>query len=296
MTNDSALVDYIYNEIEITNANVSGTTFVFIFDEIDHQFQINNGSDDSDDEGHFVSFNKLNDTSFRLSVSVSAFGAGFMPYSTLHLTIKDLNNTVRWSGTLNSNACVYTGRIRTGSDQTPLDIQINGVNYKGGAVDDPNYSYICDTDYFDSNYKSFMLWELDSVNHPITSFSITKEYYHKLDANFLPTGYVGPDIPRRRSNDIYLSVNSVVVPVGYYQNLGFYNIPTMTLPTSTSSSWSGSNMATISPSTSTQYLNIPSGYNSSNRYYTISAVTYSKITVSTANPSGGANGDVWIKT
>ena len=50
-------------------------------------------------------------------------------------------------------------------------------------------------------------------------------------------------------------------------------IATMTLPTSTSTSTnSGTNKATISRSTSTRYINIPEGYNSSKAYYTISAI------------------------
>ena len=46
----------------------------------------------------------------------------------------------------------------------------------------------------------------------------------------------------------------------------------MTLPNSPSSTSSGTSKATISRSTSTRYLNIPTGYNSTAQYYTISAV------------------------
>ena len=45
------------------------------------------------------------------------------------------------------------------------------------------------------------------------------------------------------------------------------------LPTSTSGTASGSSVANITPGTSNQYLNLPEGYNVSNRYYIIKAVS-----------------------
>lgn len=58
-------------------------------------------------------------------------------------------------------------------------------------------------------------------------------------------------------------------------------MPTMTLPTSAASSATSgyTSKATISRSTSNQYINIPTGYNSTGGYYTISAV-----------PNGSASG------
>lgn len=49
------------------------------------------------------------------------------------------------------------------------------------------------------------------------------------------------------------------------------SVSAMTLPTSTSTTSSGTNKATIGRSTSAQYINIPTGYNNSAAYYTISA-------------------------
>lgn len=56
-------------------------------------------------------------------------------------------------------------------------------------------------------------------------------------------------------------------------------VPSMTLPTSASSTSSGTSKATIGRSTSNQYINIPTGYNSTASYYTISAT-----------PNGSATG------
>ena len=75
-------------------------------------------------------------------------------------------------------------------------------------------------------------------------------------------------------------------------------MPAMTLPRSASGTSSGTSKATITPSTSAKYLNIPTGYNGTAQYYTISAVTYSTIRTGTTTPTSslGSNGDVYIKT
>ena len=49
-------------------------------------------------------------------------------------------------------------------------------------------------------------------------------------------------------------------------------VPALTLPTASSASSSGSSKATISRSTSAQYINIPTGYNDTASYYKINAV------------------------
>ena len=49
------------------------------------------------------------------------------------------------------------------------------------------------------------------------------------------------------------------------------NIADMTLPSSASASSSGTSKATITPTSSAQYLNIPTGYNDTAQYYTIAA-------------------------
>lgn len=66
-----------------------------------------------------------------------------------------------------------------------------------------------------------------------------------------------------------------------YTGLGTVTVnamPTMTLPTSASSTSSGTSKATISRSTSAQYINIPTGYNSAAAYYTISATPNGAVT------------------
>ena len=57
----------------------------------------------------------------------------------------------------------------------------------------------------------------------------------------------------------------------------------MTLPTAASSTSSGTSKATITPSTSAQYLNIPTGYNGTASYYTVSAMPIMTLPTSAAS-------------
>lgn len=81
-------------------------------------------------------------------------------------------------------------------------------------------------------------------------------------------------------------------------------MPTMTLPTSASSSATSgyTSKATIGRSTSDQYINIPTGYNSAGAYYKVSAVANgsatgpSSLTASSATVSTGTNTITLTKT
>ena len=80
----------------------------------------------------------------------------------------------------------------------------------------------------------------------------------------------------------------IVTPDTGYNGLAqvtIAGITTMTLPTGTTTTSSGTNKATIGRSTGTRYINIPAGYNSSAAYYTISAVANGS-----ATNSGTASG------
>ena len=86
--------------------------------------------------------------------------------------------------------------------------------------------------------------------------------------------YIGSEITNRTSSDLTASGATVSVPAGYYEEVVSKSVTTMTLPTSAAaSSTSGyTSKATISRSTSDQYINIPPGYNAAGGYYKISAV------------------------
>ena len=84
--------------------------------------------------------------------------------------------------------------------------------------------------------------------------------------------YVGSGISRKSSSNLTASGATVTAPAGYYAENATKSVSSMTLPSSASATSSGTSKATISRSTSNQYINIPTGYNSTAQYYTISAV------------------------
>ena len=93
-----------------------------------------------------------------------------------------------------------------------------------------------------------------------------------------------------------LASGTTIIPSTSSQTIGGANymmegavtvsaMPSMTLPTAASGTSSGTRKATIASSTSTQYINIPTGYNSANAYYQLSppsAMTLPTTTSSTA--------------
>lgn len=91
-----------------------------------------------------------------------------------------------------------------------------------------------------------------------------------ITVNAISSTYVGSGIIRRSSTDLSSSGATVTVPSGYYSSQATKSVTAMTLPTAASGSSSGTSKATITPSASNQYINIPTGYNTSASYYTIS--------------------------
>lgn len=76
------------------------------------------------------------------------------------------------------------------------------------------------------------------------------------------------------------SLQTITADSGYHalQSVKINAIPTMTLPTVASGSASGTLKATINRSTSNQYINIPTGYNTAASYYLISATPNGSVT------------------
>ena len=78
----------------------------------------------------------------------------------------------------------------------------------------------------------------------------------------------------RNSDSLTVSGATVTAPAGYYAEAASKSVTTMSLPTSVAASATSgyTSKATISRSTSDQYINIAPGYNSAGGYYKISAV------------------------
>ena len=81
--------------------------------------------------------------------------------------------------------------------------------------------------------------------------------------------YVGSDIDRQNSADLFVDGPNITAPAGYYERDASASVLTMTLPTSVSTTSSGVSKLTIMPTISNRYINIPAGYNSTASYYTI---------------------------
>lgn len=120
----------------------------------------------------------------------------------------------------------------------------------------------------------------------------------------ISSAYVGSGITRRDSDDLSASGATITAPAGYYSAAASKSVTTMTLPTSAASSATSgyTSKATISRSTSAQYINIPPGYNSAGGYYVINAVANgtasapSTISGTSATVSTGTNTLTLTKT
>ena len=76
----------------------------------------------------------------------------------------------------------------------------------------------------------------------------------------------------------YINSGETVFLYGNYNSQ--YTLPTQSLPTSAISTHTGSLVSTILLSTATRYLNIPTGYNASSKYYNIAPINVAPLSVS----------------
>lgn len=74
------------------------------------------------------------------------------------------------------------------------------------------------------------------------------------------------------------------------------NIANMTLPSAASSTSSGTAKATITPGSTAQYINIPTGYNDTAQYYTVSASSGSSKNVQVDNTNHRISGTTYTDT
>ena len=111
-----------------------------------------------------------------------------------------------------------------------------------------------------------------------------------VQINAITATYVGSGVTQRTSSNLTVSGATVTAPAGYYASSASKCVTTMTLPTSVSSNATSgySSKLTVNRSTSTQYINIPPGYNSAGGYYTISAVANGSATGPTSLSGTGA--------
>ena len=124
-------------------------------------------------------------------------------------------------------------------------------------------------DVVNNQSKSVTPSELAQTVEPDTGYTGLES----VSIGAIDSSYVGTAVPRRYSSDLTVNGRTVTAPAGYYVGGVSKSVSQMTLPTSASTTSSGTRKATISTSETTRYLNIPTGYNTSAAYYTISAVS-----------------------
>ena len=106
---------------------------------------------------------------------------------------------------------------------------------------------------------------------------------------------VNGSLTSRDSTSLSANGDTVTVPAGIYDTQATKSVSSMTLPTATSSTASGTNKATIAAQTgSARYINIPTGYNSSAACYTISAVVSGTAGTPTATKGTVSNHSVSV--
>jgi len=120
---------------------------------------------------------------------------------------------------------------------------------------------------------------LDLSQDTVSSASHIRSGYvgHLNDGTQVTGSYSGSSPSLQAKTDINPTTSSQTIqPDSGYDGLSSVQInamPSMTLPSSASSSSSGTSKATIIPGSSAQYLNIPTGYNGTSQYYTIAAAS-----------------------
>ena len=105
---------------------------------------------------------------------------------------------------------------------------------------------------------------------------------------------VSPNLQAKTNINPSTSSQTIQADTGYdgLSSVQINAMPTQTLPTSASSSGSGTTKATISRSTSDQYINIPTGYNATAANYKVSAVANGTAGTPTASKGTVSNHSV----
>lgn len=233
-----------------------------------------NGVTQMDVTGNTVTANTLVSPETATKADGTEITGSLVPKSQSDLTVSGATVTVP-AGVYSTQA---TKSVSSGSATPASSISGTGASVSSSSTTITLSKSVSNTPTVSAGYISSGTSGSSSVSLSATDSNFTAENIKKDVTLFGKTGsYEGgssANIQSSKSYTVSASGSQTISPDSGYDAMGevALTVPAQTLPTTTSTTGTGTNLLTIGRSTSTRYLNIPTGYNGTASRYTISSV------------------------